>query len=238
MCSGRVDPEFVLRAFANGMDGVFIGGCRLNECNYLTHGNYDAWNMVGLMKTIMEYIGMNPERLTMAFMSSGEGQLFARTVDDFAARVKAAGPLGTDGEPDKDRIKSEMQRITRLVPYIKTAQKEKLAARLESEADHEGLFTADEVEALFRDIPSYYIDPDLCKACGICRKRCPVDAVDGGKKLVHVIDQELCIKCGTCAQVCPPKFSAVKTYTGEPAPPPVPEDQRVIEKAERGNANH
>ena len=45
MCSGRVDLEFVLRAFSNGMDGVFVGGCRLNECNYITHGNYDALNM-------------------------------------------------------------------------------------------------------------------------------------------------------------------------------------------------
>ena len=50
MCSGRVDLEFVLRAFSNGMDGVFIGGCRLNECNYITHGNYHALNMVLLFK--------------------------------------------------------------------------------------------------------------------------------------------------------------------------------------------
>ena len=46
MCSGRVDLEFIFRAFANGMDGVFIGGCRLNECNYITQGNYDALNLV------------------------------------------------------------------------------------------------------------------------------------------------------------------------------------------------
>ena len=50
MCSGRVDLEFVLRAFSNGMDGVFIGGCRLNECNYITHGNYHALTMVLLCR--------------------------------------------------------------------------------------------------------------------------------------------------------------------------------------------
>jgi len=50
MCSGRVDLAFVLKAFANGMDGVFIGGCRLNECNYVTHGNYHALNMVLLLR--------------------------------------------------------------------------------------------------------------------------------------------------------------------------------------------
>ena len=50
MCSGRVDLEFVLRAFSNGMDGVIIGGCRLNECNYITHGNYHALTMALLCK--------------------------------------------------------------------------------------------------------------------------------------------------------------------------------------------
>jgi F420-non-reducing hydrogenase iron-sulfur subunit len=53
MCTGRVDMEFVLRAFSNGTDGVFIGGCHLNECNYITHGNYDALHMVLLCKKIM-----------------------------------------------------------------------------------------------------------------------------------------------------------------------------------------
>ena len=48
MCSGRVDMAFVLRAFSKGADGVFIGGCHLNECNYITHGNYHALNMVHL----------------------------------------------------------------------------------------------------------------------------------------------------------------------------------------------
>jgi F420-non-reducing hydrogenase iron-sulfur subunit len=72
MCSGRVDMAFVLRALSNGMDGVFIGGCRLNECNYVTHGNYHALNMVLLLKRIMERIGLNPERLSIEFMSGAE----------------------------------------------------------------------------------------------------------------------------------------------------------------------
>src|SRR5271157_4601970 len=81
MCSGRVDLSFVLRAFSNGMDGVFIGGCRLNECNYITHGNYHALNMVLLSKKLMEHLGLSPERLRIAFMSSGEGLLFAEVVN-------------------------------------------------------------------------------------------------------------------------------------------------------------
>ena len=58
MCSGRVDLEFVLRAFANGQDGVLIGGCRLNECNYVTHGNYDALAITYICKNIMSRIIM------------------------------------------------------------------------------------------------------------------------------------------------------------------------------------
>jgi NADH:ubiquinone oxidoreductase subunit F (NADH-binding)/(2Fe-2S) ferredoxin/NAD-dependent dihydropyrimidine dehydrogenase PreA subunit len=56
----------------------------------------------------------------------------------------------------------------------------------------------------------YEIDPEKCKACGICRKKCPVGAVEGAPKVVHRILQDKCIKCGTCLEVCPPKFSAVR----------------------------
>ena len=97
MCSGRVDLEFILRAFLNGQDGVFIGGCRLNECNYITHGNYDALSNTHLGKKIMEHIGLNPERLRIAFMSGADGNLLAEAADDFTEKVKALGPLGKGG---------------------------------------------------------------------------------------------------------------------------------------------
>jgi F420-non-reducing hydrogenase iron-sulfur subunit len=76
----------VLRAFANGMDGVFIGGCRLNECNYVTHGNFHALNMALLCRRIMEHIGLNPERLRIEFMSAADGILFTEVVNDFGKR--------------------------------------------------------------------------------------------------------------------------------------------------------
>jgi NADH-quinone oxidoreductase subunit F len=75
---------------------------------------------------------------------------------------------------------------------------------------------------------SYYIDPDKCQACMICLKQCPVGAIAGGKNQVHVIDQEKCTKCGTCFEVCPPRFNAVKRISGEPVPPPIPEEARII----------
>ncbi len=63
MCSGRVDLEHIARAFSKGADAVFVGGCRLNECNYITHGNYDALANVLMLKKILEHIGLNPDRL-------------------------------------------------------------------------------------------------------------------------------------------------------------------------------
>ena len=228
MCSGRVDLEFVLRAFSNGMDGVFIGGCRLNECNYITHGNYHALNMVLLCKKIMAHIGLNPERLSIEFMSSGEGILFAEVVNNFCKKVRELGSLGKSEELDRGELKSKLQEIRKLVPYIKIAKRKKLASRLENPDDYDQFFTSDEIERLFSEVISYYIDPDKCQACMICARRCPVEAIAGGKNQIHVIDQNQCIKCGTCLEACPPRFAAVKKISGEPVPPSLPEEERTI----------
>ncbi len=190
MCSGRVDLAFVLRAFSNGMDGVLIGGCRLNECNYITHGNYDALNMVLLCRKIMEHIGLNPERLRIEFMSSAEGILFAEVMSKFGNKVKELGPLGKGEGIDQNELKSKLAEITKLVPYIKVVKNEKLASRLENPEEYDKLFTKEEIDKLFREVISYYIDPDKCQACMICAKRCPVEAIAGAKNQVHVIDQD------------------------------------------------
>jgi coenzyme F420-reducing hydrogenase delta subunit/ferredoxin len=228
MCSGRVDLEFVLRAFSNGMDGVFIGGCRLNECNYITHGNYDALNMVLLCRRIMEHIGLNPERLRLDFMSSAEGIAFADVMSEYGNKIRALGPLGKAEGIDENELKSKLAEIRKLVPYIKLVKKEKLASRLENPEEYERLFTKDEIERLFSQVLSYYIDPEQCQACMICARRCPVEAIFGAKNQIHVIDQEICIKCGTCFDVCPPRFGAVTKFSGEPVPPPIPEEERMI----------
>ena len=75
---------------------------------------------------------------------------------------------------------------------------------------------------------SYYIDPEKCQACMICLRQCPAEAIVGGKNQIHVIDQEKCTKCGTCFEVCPPRFGAAKKISGEPVPPPIPEEARIV----------
>jgi NADH-quinone oxidoreductase subunit F len=81
-----------------------------------------------------------------------------------------------------------------------------------------------------KELVSYYIDPEKCKACMICFRNCPVDAVIGEKMKIHVIDQSKCIKCGTCYDMCPPRFGAVKKISAEPVPPAIPEEERLIKR--------
>ena len=228
MCTGRVDLEMVLKAFLNGADGVFIGGCRLNECNYTTQGNYDALNMVLLCKRILEYVGVNPDRLRIDFMTSGDGILFAEIMNEFGRQVKNAGPLGSGNETDLNEFKSRLEKIIKLVPYIKIKKNDKLGTRLSSPEEYESLFSSKEIDQLFNEVESYRIDPEKCQACMICARRCPVEAIEGGKNQIHVIDQDKCIKCGTCFEACPPRFGAVGKISGQPVPLPIPMEERTI----------
>jgi len=220
MCSGRVDLAHILRAFAKGADGVLIGGCRLGECNYITHGNYHALNLTLLGKKILEHIGLDPQRLQIEFMSGGEGNLFADVVNGFCKKIKDLGPLGEPEEIAPSKLEDALAEVTRLVPYIKIEKHAKLTARLEKDSDFKSHFTREEIERLFSEVVSYFIDPKKCQACMICSKRCPVDAIDGAKNLIHVIDQDKCIRCGTCLKACPSRFAAVSKIVGGPVPPP------------------
>ena len=224
----RPPSRRLLRAFSKGADGVFIGGCHLGECNYMTHGNYHALNLVLLARHILAHIGIDPQRLQIEFMSGGEGIVFAEVVDTFVKQVKELGPLGEAEGLDQTALDTKLAEVTRLVPYIKIEKHTKLTARLENEAQYEEHFTGEEIDRLFDEVVSYYIDPEKCQACMICQRRCPVDAIDGGKKRIHVIDQDQCIKCGSCLSACPSRFGAVGKIVGGPVPPYLPEEKRLI----------
>jgi NADH-quinone oxidoreductase subunit F len=84
-----------------------------------------------------------------------------------------------------------------------------------------------------KELIVYHIDPAKCKACMICARKCPADAIDGGKNKIHMVDQEKCTKCGTCFEVCPPRFGAVQKISGEPVPDPIPEEERIIRKKKK-----
>ena len=89
-----------------------------------------------------------------------------------------------------------------------------------------GMIVMDE-DTCMVDVARYFIEFLTDESC---RKQCPADAIDGDKKLIHIIDQDKCTRCGTCFEVCPPKFSSVVKLSGEPVPDPVPEEERTIRK--------
>jgi coenzyme F420-reducing hydrogenase delta subunit/DNA-binding transcriptional ArsR family regulator len=152
MCSGRVDLEFVLRAFANGNDGVFIGGCWLGECHYVTEGNYDALSMMHLGKKLLEHTGLNPDRLRLESVAASEGIRFAEVVTDFTARLNQLGPIGKGEGMDQTALKLKLEAIRKLLPYIKLVEREKLRVRFEDKREYEEFFASDELNSLFNEL--------------------------------------------------------------------------------------
>ena len=152
MCSGRVDLEHILRAFSNGADGVFIGGCRLNECNYITHGNYDALGNVLIFRKIMEHIGLNPDRLRIEFMSSGDGLILADVITNFCEQTEEIGPLGKSEGMDENILKFKLEAVSKLIPYIKLVERERLRVPHKSEDAYRDFFASDKVNQLFKEL--------------------------------------------------------------------------------------
>jgi F420-non-reducing hydrogenase iron-sulfur subunit len=92
MCSGRVDPVFIVKALYEGADGVLIGGCHPGDCHYL-EGNYKALRRYLLLKRILPEYGIEPERVRLEWVSASEGDRFGQVVDQFTEEIRRLGPL-------------------------------------------------------------------------------------------------------------------------------------------------
>ena len=92
MCTGRVNPLFVVQTLRQGADGVLISGCHPGECHYLK-GNYLARRRFLLMRNLLEYIGVNPLRIRMSWVSASEGKKFADVITEVTEEIKKLGPL-------------------------------------------------------------------------------------------------------------------------------------------------
>jgi len=92
MCSGRVDPTFVIKAFRQGADGVFIGGCHIGDCHY-SEGNYKTLRRVEFMKIYLEDFGIDPRRLRLEWISASEGDKYAAKTLEFESEIRELGPL-------------------------------------------------------------------------------------------------------------------------------------------------
>jgi F420-non-reducing hydrogenase iron-sulfur subunit len=91
MCTGRIDMVHILAAFAQGADGVFIGGCHPGDCHYIS-GNFKTQARVALARRLLEQFGIDPRRLHLEWISAGEGAKFAQVVTDFARQIRELGP--------------------------------------------------------------------------------------------------------------------------------------------------
>jgi len=92
MCSGRINPIFVINALQQGADGVLIGGCHPGDCHY-ERGNYLARRRYAVLKELLEYVGIDPRRVRMTWVSASEGKKFADVVKEVTEDIRALGPI-------------------------------------------------------------------------------------------------------------------------------------------------
>jgi len=90
-CSGRINPFFILASLQHGIDGVLVSGCHPGECHYLT-GNYSARRKFALLKSLLEYIGLEQGRVQFSWVSAAEGVKFAKVIAAATEKIKALGP--------------------------------------------------------------------------------------------------------------------------------------------------
>ena len=93
MCSGRVDPQFILDALARGADGVLIGGCHPGDCHYV-EGNYKMLRRFQMLKRMLKDMGIEDERVRLEWISAAEGEKVKRVINEMVGQVQKLGPLG------------------------------------------------------------------------------------------------------------------------------------------------
>jgi len=91
MCSGSVSPNYIISAFKNGADGVLVSGCHPGDCHYIK-GNYYARRRIALVKNLLDFIGMEPQRFQMSWVSAAEGAKYTEIIKDFVKNLEPLGP--------------------------------------------------------------------------------------------------------------------------------------------------
>jgi F420-non-reducing hydrogenase iron-sulfur subunit len=114
MCSGRVDPQFVLDSFAKGADGVLIGGCHPGDCHYI-EGNYKCLRRFQLLKRMVHDMGIEDDRLRLEWISASEGEKVKTVINDMTYKIKELGPLNLPNlyskwDEELNLIEREIQR--------------------------------------------------------------------------------------------------------------------------------
>ncbi|MHC4148989.1 MAG: hydrogenase iron-sulfur subunit [Planctomycetota bacterium] len=110
MCSARVDPEWILEALRLGADGVIVAGCHPGDCHYIG-GNYRTRRRVALLRSLLKQFGLNPQRLELAWISAGEAERFATTINGFIDRIIELGPSPYRKERDNLQAESAAKEV-------------------------------------------------------------------------------------------------------------------------------
>lgn len=122
MCSGRIDPQFILEAFARGADGVLIGGCHPGDCHYI-NGNYKCLRRFELFKRMVKDMGIEEGRLRMEWIAASEGEKLKNVVNEMVEQVRALGPLDLPG-----RIKEWDKEMEELEHAVASGDKKEVTA--------------------------------------------------------------------------------------------------------------
>jgi F420-non-reducing hydrogenase iron-sulfur subunit len=192
MCSGRVDPLFILQAFALGADAVLVTGCHPGDCHY-TSGNLHARRRVDFMEQVLDRLGLSG-RLEMCYISAAEATRFQQVMSETVERVRRLGPSPlSPSSPQLPPHKREAFRA--LLRHLA----DRLAADLPTKAS-----VPEELVAEGYGEPVY--DRELCIGCGACAASCPqqnIELTDADATRTISRFHSRCVRCATCEEVCP-----------------------------------
>jgi Fe-S oxidoreductase/coenzyme F420-reducing hydrogenase delta subunit len=178
MCSGRVDPSFVLNAFKTGIDGVLVSGCHPGDCHYI-NGNLKAEERVKNTKHLLRLLGLNPARLRLEWVSAAEGRKFAKVIEDFTTQLKKIGPNPLKADTKEETVAPERK------PFSEIIEKTNIRLCLECgkcssscpitrmNPDFSPRKTVKRV--LTEPEEASFLDEGIwaCLTCGLCQERCP-----------------------------------------------------------------
>jgi len=208
MCSGRVEPSFVIKAFQEGADGVIIAGCHIpSDCHY-TSGNFKALARYEIFQPLLEELGIEKERLQLHWISASEGEKYAQVMNDFAKTIRELGPLKLDKKRFCPLEKDSDVKSTKECSVIRKIQEFAACEAASSEMinlEERRNWTLESK----RMEPSIFYDPNKCIRCGSCVEACKaqgVEALQMDEKEGILLDESKCVRCGQCVMNCPLGF--------------------------------
>ncbi len=196
-CSGQVDMIHILRAFENGADGVFVGGCLKEQCHYVD-GNFRAEDRVGFLQDILKDMGFEKERLGICFMSAAMGHEFAKFADEFTETIEKLGPSPLKKQKKSNLDLGKRDMLHDMLLSISSGLKTKNAR----------------YNQVFPGFGGVEINQEKCFGCGACAYVCKDGALAVGTKGNRILINNIywkCTACGNCKEACPKECLEVKS---------------------------